>query len=201
MAIGTSASRSQTGCMVVPEPCRRMRLDALLNFDDQDPSRASVKAPEADHIRPGPLHLPKRQRCCERCSKRKIRCDRRTPCLNCDRAGTACTTARQGHGQANKNDHRVKKHQLQIPRTELIDRLAELEQKLVMLGRALGKQCDKNKKIQCTEQAVYMPIAPHENRVSRQTNIHTPEAAACAWNLHPITRERINLWLGGLSMS
>ncbi|ETS78714.1 hypothetical protein PFICI_08567 [Pestalotiopsis fici W106-1] len=192
MAIGTSTS--QTDC-AAPEPCRRMRLDALLNFDEDNTCPPQVKSPVVDHTRAGALPLPKR-RCCERCSKRKIRCDRRTPCLNCDRAGTKCTVARQSRDA--KNDHRVnKKQHLQIPRTELIDRLAELEQKLLRLGQALGKRCDK---VQCTEQVVYMPIASRDNIVSRQTNMHAPEAA-CAWNLHPITRERINFWLEEQSMS
>lgn len=124
--IAMSAPKS-AAAWAIPDRSTRLSSDAPLHVNQSTTPQATAD-PVTEYIKAGALPRP-RHKCCERCSKRKIRCDRRTPCLNCRKADTTCIAARQNHTHV---DRRSRKR-LQISRTELIDRLAELENKLGLL--------------------------------------------------------------------
>lgn len=81
----------------------------------------------------GPSAPPVNPRSCTTCRKRKVRCDKRHPCSNCNKAGTECIFP--GPGRAPRRSRKP-------PDTELLARLRRLEGVVQSLGKGIDEDGD-----------------------------------------------------------
>lgn len=95
----------------------------------QSNERNSTKAPKPNTTSPptnGAGVSSLNPRSCVTCRKRKVRCDKRHPCINCNKAGIECVFP--GPGRAPRRSRKP-------PDTELLARLRRLEGVVKHMGR------------------------------------------------------------------
>ena len=79
----------------------------------------------------GPTGSPLNPRSCVTCRKRKVRCDKRHPCINCNKAGIECVFP--GPGRAPRRSRKA-------PDTELLARLRKLEGMVKDMGKEVEEE-------------------------------------------------------------
>ena len=95
-----------------------------------DTNRHNASNPSKPRMNPPPTNgagaPPLNPRSCVTCRKRKVRCDKRHPCINCTKAGIECIFP--GPGRAPRRSRKP-------PDTELLARLRRLEGVVKHMGR------------------------------------------------------------------
>lgn len=92
-------------------------------------------------------------RSCTTCRKRKVKCDKRHPCSNCNRAAIECTFP--GPGRAPRRSRKP-------PDTELLARLRRLEGVVQSLGKGIDEEAEvANERVEVPKKEEYAPLQPN----------------------------------------
>lgn len=101
-------------------------------------------------------------RSCITCRKRKVKCDKRHPCSNCNRAAIECIFP--GPGRAPRRSRKA-------PDTELLARLRRLEGVVQSLGKGIDEEAEStNEPIEVPKQE-YEPLQPNGPGISSTKDI------------------------------
>ncbi len=91
-------------------------------------------------------------RSCTTCRKRKVKCDKRHPCSNCNRAAIECVFP--GPGRAPRRSRKP-------PDTELLARLRRLEGVVQSLGKGVDEEIESAKEPVEVPKAEFEPLQPN----------------------------------------
>ena len=91
-------------------------------------------------------------RSCITCRKRKVKCDKRHPCSNCNRAAIECVFP--GPGRAPRRSRKP-------PDTELLARLRRLEGVVQSLGKGIDEEIESTKEPAEVPKAEFEPLHPN----------------------------------------
>lgn len=91
-------------------------------------------------------------RSCTTCRKRKVKCDKRHPCSNCNRAGIECTFP--GPGRAPRRSRKP-------PDAELLARLRRLEGVVQSLGKGIDEEVEPASEPVEVPKVEYEPLQPN----------------------------------------
>ena len=126
-------------------------------------------------------------RSCTTCRKRKVKCDKRHPCSNCNRAAIECVFP--GPGRAPRRSRKP-------PDTELLARLRRLEGVVQSLGKGIDEEAETMSEPAVVPKAEYEPLQPNGSDNPCTKDVKSPKNYVVVGPYEP---DRAHGEVGGLN--
>lgn len=152
---------------------------------DPPPTNGKQGTPPANNAASGSSGLNARS--CITCRKRKVKCDKRHPCSNCNRAAIECIFP--GPGRAPRRSRKP-------PDTELLARLRRLEGVVQSLGKGIDEEADTTSEPVEVPKAEFEPLNPNGPENLSMKDVKPAKNCGVAGLYEP---NRANGEMGGLN--
>ena len=126
-------------------------------------------------------------RSCITCRKRKVKCDKRHPCSNCNRAAIECVFP--GPGRAPRRSRKP-------PDTELLARLRRLEGVVQSLGKGIDEEVENTNESVEVPKVEFEPLQPNGMENFNAKDVKPPKDCAI---VGPYDPNRVHGEIGGLN--